>query len=64
MKEGDNMPASANLLAKLRSTRDLPTLPAVLMPLLRDLEKPSDSQDLHEIVRLISQDKSLSARCL
>lgn len=58
------MSGNAALLEKLRSTRDLPTLPAVLMPLLRDLEKPTDSQDLHEIIRLISQDKSLSARCL
>lgn len=52
------------LLQKLRSTRELPTLPAVLMPLLGYLDKPLDSQDMHEIVRLISQDKSLAARCL
>jgi putative nucleotidyltransferase with HDIG domain len=34
------------------------------MPLLRYLDKPLDSQEMHEIVRLISQDKSLAARCL
>lgn len=54
----------AELLQKLRSTRELPTLPAALMPLLRYLDKPLDSQDMHEIVRLIGQDKALSARCL
>lgn len=58
------MLASTQILAKLRSTRELPTLPVVLMPLLKYLDKPMDSQDMHEIVRLISQDKSLSARCL
>jgi HD-like signal output (HDOD) protein len=52
------------LLIKLRSLRELPTLPAVLVPLLRHFEKPEDSQDVHEIVRLIGQDKSLAARCL
>ena len=52
------------LLTKLRSLRELPTLPAVLVPPLRHLEKPQDLQDMHEIVRLIAQDKSLAARCL
>ena len=58
------MLASAQILEKLHSTRELPTLPAVLMPLLKYLNKSLDSQDLHEIVKLISQDKSLAARCL
>jgi len=58
------MPSDQQLLQKLRSARELPTLPAVLMPLLRYLDRPLDSQDMHEIVRLISQDKSLAARCL
>lgn len=52
------------LLKKLRTTRELPSLPIVLVPLLRYLERPLDSQDVHEIVGLISQDKSLAARCL
>jgi len=52
------------LLTKLRSLRELPTLPAVLVPLLRHFEKPQDLQDMHEIMRLIAQDKSLAARCL
>lgn len=52
------------LLVKLRSLRELPTLPAVLVPLLRHLERPQESQDMHEIVRLIALDKSLAARCL
>jgi putative nucleotidyltransferase with HDIG domain len=58
------MPAESPILQKLRSTRELPTLPTVLMPLLRYLDKPLESQDLHEVVRLISQDKALAARCL
>lgn len=57
--------ASANqLLQKIESTRELPTIPAVLVPLLRYMEQPSDTVDIHQIVNLISQDKSLAARCL
>lgn len=58
------MRTGGQLLEKLQCTRTLPTLPAVLVPLLRYLERPLDSQDVHEIVKLVSQDKSLAARCL
>jgi HD-like signal output (HDOD) protein len=34
------------------------------MPLLRYLERPLDSQNVHEIVKLIAKDESLAARCL
>src|SRR5436853_386556 len=49
---------------KLELARNLPTVPAVLVPLLRYMNNRADSIDLHEIVKLISQDKSLAARCL
>jgi putative nucleotidyltransferase with HDIG domain len=52
------------LRRKLESTRELPTLPVVLMPLLHELDQPIEAQDMHEVVRLISQDKSLAAQCL
>src|SRR5215467_1197723 len=57
--------ASANpLFAKLESARELPTIPAVLIPLLRYMQQPPESLGIHQVVKLISQDKSLSARCL
>jgi HD-like signal output (HDOD) protein len=49
---------------KFESTRELPTIPAVLVPLLRYMEKPLDRVEVHEFVKLISQDKSLAGRCL
>lgn len=52
------------LLEKLESARDLPTIPVVLVPLLRYMEQPAEILDVHEVVKLISQDKSLAARCL
>src|SRR5205823_12887204 len=66
ISRGHTMPiASANaLLEKLESARELPTIPAALVPLLRYMERPSDRVDFHEIVSLISTDKSLAARCL
>ena len=57
--------ATANhIVEKLESTRDLPSIPAVLLPLLRYMEKPLEQVDVHHVVSLISQDKSLAGRCL
>lgn len=53
-----------HIVEKLESTRDLPTIPAVLMPLLRYMENPVEQVDVHHLVSLISQDKSLAGRCL
>lgn len=53
-------PQVTSILEKLESTRDLPTVPAVLLPLLRGMEKPLDRVDVHQSVNLISQDKSLA----
>lgn len=58
------MPCDPKLLQKLHSARELPTLPAALMPLLQYLERPLDSQDVHQIVEFIAWDESLAARCL
>lgn len=52
------------ILEKLENTRDLPTVPAVLLPLLRYMEQPLDKVEVQEIVNLISLDKSLAGRCL
>jgi len=55
------MPCDPKLLQKLQSARELPTLPAVLIPLLRHLERPLRSHDVHQIVDLIAKDESLAA---
>lgn len=55
--------AGDQLRQKLESTSELPTLPVVLVPLLHQLDQPVEAQDMHEVVRLISQDKSLAAQC-
>jgi HD-like signal output (HDOD) protein len=52
------------LRQRLETLEEMPTLPVVLVPLLRYLEQPLDTLDLQQVVELISQDKSLVAQCL
>src|SRR6266566_7529641 len=55
-------PSTNRLLEELGSARELPTIPAVLVPLLKCMKKTWDAVDMHQVVQLISQDKSLAAR--
>ena len=52
------------MLKQLEKADRLPSLPAVVGPLLRYLQQPIDSLQVNEVARLISQDESLTAQCL
>jgi HD-like signal output (HDOD) protein len=52
------------LLQRLEGLRQIPTIPAVLAPLLRYLQQPVEQLDVQKVTDLISQDKSLAAQCL
>jgi HD-like signal output (HDOD) protein len=52
------------LLQRLDSLRQIPTIPAVLAPLLRYLEQPVENLDVQKITDFLAQDKSLAAQCL
>jgi len=54
----------ATLLKKLEGLHQIPTIPAVLAPLLRYLQQPMEQLDVHKVTDLIAQDKSLAAQCL
>jgi HD-like signal output (HDOD) protein len=54
----------ALLLQRLEGLRQIPTIPAVLAPLLRYLQQPVDQIDVQKVTNLLSQDKSLAAQCL
>ncbi len=56
--------AKETLLKRLDGLRQLPTLPVVLAPLLRYLQRPVEDLDVQKVTDLIAQDKSLSAQCL
>jgi HD-like signal output (HDOD) protein len=52
------------LLQRLDGLRQIPTVPAVLAPLLRYLHQPVEQLDVQKVTDLLAQDKSLAAQCL
>jgi len=60
----DTAAAKATLLKRLNGLRQIPTVPAVLAPLLRYLQQPMEQLDVQRVTDLIAQDKSLAAQCL
>src|SRR6204780_203182 len=53
-----------NLLARIEELNQIPTIPAVLTPLLRYLEQPVEQLDVQKVTDMIAQDKSLAVQCL
>jgi HD-like signal output (HDOD) protein len=54
----------ASLLSRIEGLQHIPTIPAVLAPLLRYLEQPIEQLDVQKVTDMIAQDKSLAAQCL
>jgi len=52
------------LLKRLDGLQHIPTIPAVLAPLLHYLQQPMEQLDVHKVTDMIAQDKSLAAQCL
>jgi HD-like signal output (HDOD) protein len=52
------------LLSRIEGLQHIPTIPAVLAPLLRYLQQPVEQLDVQKVTDLIAQDKSLAAQCL
>jgi HD-like signal output (HDOD) protein len=52
------------LLKRLEGLHHIPTIPAVLAPLLRYLQQPPEQLDVQKVTEMIAQDKSLAAQCL
>jgi HD-like signal output (HDOD) protein len=52
------------LLDRFEGLRKIPTIPAVLVPLLRYMQQPVDHLDVQKVTDLLAQDKSLAAQCL
>jgi len=57
-------PTRATLLKRLEGLNQIPTIPAVLAPLLRYLQQPLEQLDVLKVTEMIAQDKSLAAQCL
>jgi HD-like signal output (HDOD) protein len=56
--------AKATLLKRLDGLHQIPTIPAVLAPLLRYLQQPVEQLDVQKVTDMIAQDKALAAQCL
>lgn len=56
--------SKASLLSRVEGLQHIPTIPAVLGPLLRYLELPAEQLDVQKVTDMIAQDKSLAAQCL
>jgi HD-like signal output (HDOD) protein len=54
----------AVLLSRIEGLQQIPTVPAVLAPLLRYLQQPFEQMDVQKVTDMIAQDKSLAAQCL
>jgi HD-like signal output (HDOD) protein len=52
------------LLQRMEGLRQIPTIPAVLAPLLRYLQQPVEQIDVQKVTDMLAQDKSLAAQCL
>jgi HD-like signal output (HDOD) protein len=52
------------LMSRVEGLRQIPTIPAVLQPLLQYLELPTEQLDVQKITEMIAQDESLAAQCL
>ena len=52
------------LHAKVEQLDSIPSIPAILVPLLRCLDEPAESVDVQRIIDLIGHDKSLTAQTL
>jgi HD-like signal output (HDOD) protein len=60
----DTAATKATLLSRIAGLDHIPTIPAVLAPLLRYLQQPVEDLDVQKVTDLIAQDKSLAAQCL
>src|SRR5450631_2728714 len=54
----------STLLSRIEGLHQIPTIPAVLAPLLRYLEQPVEQLDVQRVTEMIAKDKSLAAQCL
>jgi HD-like signal output (HDOD) protein len=52
------------LMDRIEGLRQIPTIPAVLAPLLRYLDQPVEELDVRKVTDYLAQDESLAAQCL
>jgi HD-like signal output (HDOD) protein len=56
--------AASAIRSRIEQIDTLPSLPAILLPLLKQLDQPLDFIDVSRVVELIAHDEALAAQCL
>jgi putative nucleotidyltransferase with HDIG domain len=59
-----NAPLTARLNASVQGIENMPSTPAVLLPLLKLLNAPPETVRLDDIVQLVSYDNAIALQCL
>ncbi len=54
----------ANVRTRIEDLQNIPSMPAILVPVMRHLESAAGDVDLRRVVELVSHDKSLAAQTL
>jgi len=60
----DGSNAREVIRARLEKLNSIPTVPAIVRPLLHYMEKPVDQMEVKRVVDMISCDESIAAQCL
>jgi HD-like signal output (HDOD) protein len=60
----DSSNARKMIRSRLEKLNSIPTIPAIIRPLLRYMEKPVDQMEVKRIVDMVSCDESIAAQCL
>jgi HD-like signal output (HDOD) protein len=60
----DGSNAREVIRARLEKLNSIPTVPAIVRPLLHYMEKPIDQMEVKRVVDMISCDESIAAQCL
>ncbi len=58
------VPLWAKVVKQVQSLEQVPSVPTLLVPLMKCVSQPSDSIDITYLVKLISMDSALTAQCL
>jgi putative nucleotidyltransferase with HDIG domain len=53
-----------NIRERVSHIETTPAIPAVMVPLMKVLNQPSEEVDIDEVVRLVSYDNSIAAQCM
>lgn len=58
------MKSLEEIVPKVRQLERIPTIPAIVQPLMKMLQTPAERVDVEEVIKLVSYDSTIAAQCL